>query len=653
MKRDSRQPRVVIEQLSPRIGVGRHPVKRRLGDSLEVGADIYTDGHDLIGARIRYRPPGESRWQYAPLRYHYEPDRWTGSLVLDSLGRWTFEVEAWPDVFGTWRADLRKRLEAGQNVRQELLVGAALLERAAASARRPRKQILAIARRARDPDSDVETRIDVLLAEDLLELVAGPLEPAQLARSTPLLEVTVDRERGSVGAWYEMFPRSQSPVPGVHGSFADAERRLSEIAELGFDVVYLPPIHPIGRTHRKGPNNTPGASETDPGSPWAIGGPEGGHTAVNPELGDLEDFEHFVQAAKRLGIEVALDYALQCSPDHPWVREHPEWFQKRPDGSIHYAENPPKKYQDIYPLDFWCEDREALWAACRDIFLFWMERGVRIFRVDNPHTKPFAFWEWCIREVQREHPDVVFLAEAFTRPKRMYGLAKVGFTQSYTYFTWKNTWWELHDYMRDLTTTDVAEYFRPNFFVNTPDILHEYLQRGGRPAFRVRLLLAGTLSPSYGIYSGFELCENTPARVGSEEYLDSEKYQIVQRDWNAPGHIKDDIAALNRVRRESPALQHLTNLAFLDTSNREILCYRRYAPGNELLIAVNLDPRAPQEALVEVPLEKLGLGPDQSYRLVDLLTGEEYTWRGPKGYVRLDPRERPGHVFRIDTRGRP
>ena len=484
----------------------------------------------------------------------------------------------------------------------------------------------------------------------LLALMEAHLAPLDLTAADRELGVWVDRERARFASWYEMFPRSQVSEPGQHGTFADAERALPRIADLGFDVVYLPPVHPIGVTNRKGRNNSLVAEPGDPGSPWAIGSEYGGHDAVDPRLGTIEDFDRFVQAAHRLGMEIALDYALQCSPDHPWLREHPDWFFIRPDGTIKYAENPPKKYQDIYPLNFWCEDREGLWRACRDVLLHWVNHGVRTFRVDNPHTKPFAFWEWVINEVHRAHPDVIFLSEAFTRPKRLKYLAKLGFTQSYTYFTWRNTPGEVRDYLTELTQSPAAEYLRGNLFANTPDILHEYLQRGGRPAFRVRLLLAATLSPLYGIYSGFELCENVPLKQGSEEYLHSEKYEIRVRDWNAPGNINADVARINQIRRTNPALQLYRNLTFHHSENENILFYKKSAPEgrNDLLIAVNVDPFRPHETMVHVPVDALGLHHDQSYVVEDLLTGARYTWRGSRNYVRLDPHEQPGHVLRLE-----
>jgi starch synthase (maltosyl-transferring) len=544
-------------------------------------------------------------------------------------------------------------VDAGQDVSSEVLEGAVLVDAAARSAPagEARSALKHWSAMLRDTSREASERARSALDLALLALMEQHLQPTDLTAYGRELAVWVDRERAQFAAWYEMFPRSQGTVPGGHGTFADAERALPRLAELGFDVVYLPPIHPVGMTNRKGRNNALTAGPDEPGSPWAIGNEFGGHTAVDPRLGTLADFEHFVDAAHRLDMEIALDYALQCSPDHPWLKEHPEWFFVRPDGTLKYAENPPKKYQDIYPLNFWCEDRENLWAACRDILFFWIEHGVHTFRVDNPHTKPFAFWEWVIDAVHAAHPDVIFLAEAFTRPKRMKYLAKLGFTQSYTYFTWRNTTWELREYLTELTQSPMVEYFRGNLFTNTPDILHEYLQRGGRPAFRARLLLAATLSPLYGMYSGFELGENVPLRPGSEEYLDSEKYEIRIRDWNAPGNIAADIAAINRIRRENRALQLYANLTFHHSENDQVLFYKKSAPGfggrNDLLIAVNVDPTRAHESMVHVPLDALDLAPDVPYVVEDLLTGARYTWRGSRNYVRLDPKLQVGHVLRV------
>jgi starch synthase (maltosyl-transferring) len=589
--------------------------------------------------------------------YDFNSDRWTGGFPLETIGMWTYTVDGWTDRFGTWRGELATKTGAGQDVSSELLEGANLVEAAERRTRfgQARKALAEAAARLRDTSVSVAERTQLALAPQLAALMEENLPPDDLTSYDRELSLWVDRDRARFAAWYEMFPRSQSPVPDRHGTFADAERSLPRIAELGFDVIYLPPIHPVGVTERKGPNNTLNGGPEAPGSPWAIGSAEGGHTAVDPRLGTLADFEHFVETTHRLGMEVALDYALQCSPDHPWLTEHPDWFFIRPDGTIKYAENPPKKYQDIYPLNFWCEDREGLWNACLDILRFWIERGVTTFRVDNPHTKPFAFWEWIIAQVHRDRPDVIFLAEAFTRPKRMKHLAKLGFTQSYTYFTWRNTAAELRDHLTELTQGPMREYFRGNLFANTPDILHEYLQTGDRPAFRVRLLLAATLSPLYGIYSGFELCENVPLMEGSEEYLHSEKYQIRVRDWSAPGNINEDIATINLIRREHRALQLYTNLTFHHSENDHVLFYRKSAPEgldgldgvDHLLIAVNIDPHHAQETMVHVPIDVLELGPDDAYVVEDLLTGARYTWRGTRNFVRLDPAVQAGHVLRV------
>ncbi len=642
-------PKVVIDRVAPTVDDERHPVKRVVGDRFVVTADISKDGHDLIAARVRHRRPGERTWRFAPMTYDYDSDSWSASFRVDTLGSWTYAVEAWTDVFGSWRAEIEKKSAAGADLASELLEGAALVAEAAGRARgSEERRLTAVAERLRDPSTSFEERARIALDPGLRSLMGGLADLSDATRSGSEYALVVDRERARFAAWYEMFPRSQAAVPGRHGTFADAEHRLTALAALGFDVVYLPPIHPIGRTHRKGKNNSLECGPDDVGSPWAIGSDEGGHTAVHPDLGSLADFDHFVRAANELGLEVALDYALQCSPDHPWAKSHPEWFFIRPDGTIKYAENPPKKYQDIYPLNFACDDWPALWEACKDVFRFWIGHGVRTFRVDNPHTKPFAFWEWVIAEIKREFPDVVFLAEAFTRPKRMKALAKLGFTQSYTYFTWRNTALELREYLTELTQTEVAEYLRGNLFANTPDILHEYLQKGGPPAFRVRLLLAATLSPLYGIYSGFELCENTPLRPGSEEYLNSEKYELRFRDWNAPGNLNRELALVNRIRRENVALQLLTNLTFEDSENEQILFYRKSAPGNELLLVVNLNPFQAEATMVHVPLAALGIGTDEPFEVEDLLTGVRYTWRGVRNYVRLDPGVgQAGHVLRV------
>ena len=643
-------PRLVIETLTPQLDGGRYPIKRLLGKVVDIGVNIFKDGHDLIAAHILYRPVGATEYRTAPLAYHFDVDRWFGSFKADRLGRWEYTVEAWPDRYGTFRSDLGKRLNAGQDVRSELLEGAEILLKLSRFLKGDAaKRIKDAAQKLADAELSLEERLRVAFADDVLETVRVPLVPGDATRLTPL-PLIVDRTEAGFSAWYELFPRSQGKVPGQHGTFADTAARLPEIAAMGFDVIYLPPIHPIGVAHRKGRNNSVTCEPHDVGSPWAIGGKEGGHDAVHPELGTIEDFDRLVKEAAELGIEIALDYALQCSPDHPWVKSHPNWFFVRPDGTLRYAENPPKKYEDIYPINFWSDDRENLWKACRDIVLYWVQHGVKIFRVDNPHTKPLAFWEWMIADVQREHPDTIFLSESFTRPNRMKALGKLGFTQSYTYFTWKNNSWELRDYLNELTKTEMVEYYRPNFFANTPDILHEYLQHGGRSAFRIRLVLAATLSPIYGIYSGYELCENVAVKPGSEEYLDSEKYEIRVRDWNAPGNIKQDVSKLNRIRAENAALHELGNFEPVASDFDGIFAYRKHAPGNELLVIVNLDPHQAHETMVDVPLAAMGIDANEPYEVNDLLTGARYTWRGARNYVKLDPSERVAHLFRVTRR---
>ena len=681
-------------------------MKRIVGDVVSVGADVIKDGHDQVMARLLVRPPGETEWQTHPLRYDFDNDRWYGSFTVDRIGAWTYTIEAWADHFGTWRSGLRKKVDAGVEVHVELMEGAQFARSAARRAKGEDRTALNDAARVLDGKGEQtpEARIRLALSDEFARLVHESLAPTDLTRYRHELPLRVDRERGRFGAWYELFPRSQNPS-GAHGTFADTEARIPRLAELGWDVIYLPPIHPIGRTFRKGRNNSLTPLPDDVGSPWAIGSEEGGHDAIHPQLGTVEDFERLVRTANEYGMEIALDYALQCSPDHPWVREHPDWFHIRPDGSIQYAENPPKKYQDIYPINFWCADRENLWNACRDVLLYWVARGVKIFRVDNPHTKPLAFWEWAIAEVQRDHPDVIFFAEAFTRPKRMKALAKLGFTMSYTYFTWKNAGWELREYVEELTQSPMVEYYRGNFFANTPDILNEFLVHGGRAAFRVRLLLAATLLPSYGIYSGYELFENVPVRPGSEEYMDSEKYQIRPRDWEAPGNLNADIQLINGIRREHRALQLYGNITFHLSENPQVLFYRK-APSEPLLqwgigsekaqevpsgvlnggvtanaavagngggngtgaaratrnggnggaspqtadifVVVNVDPHRAQETMVHVPLGDLGIGEDEPYEMHDLLTGARYTWRGARNYVRLEPPTQVGHLFRLE-----
>ena len=640
-------PAIVVECVSPVVDGGRYPAKRVVGDETRIGADIFKDGHDRLAAQVLYCGPGGSSWRHVPMTYVFDDDRWYGTVRLDQVGLWRFTVEAWIDRFGTWRGELVKRVEAEQDVASELLEAAEMVHDATMHARGDDFAALdAAARLLRDGGAPMERRIEAALDERLLALMQAHDPKHGRTAADAEYSLRVDPPDAAFAAWYELFPRSTASEPGRHGSFRDAAAALPRIADLGFDTVYLPPIHPIGRTHRKGRNNSLTPAPDDVGSPWAIGNEHGGHKAVAPELGTLDDFRAFVTAARGHGLEVALDYALQCSPDHPWVKEHPEWFFIRPDGTIKYAENPPKKYQDIYPLNFWCDDRAALWEACRDVLLFWVATGVRVFRVDNPHTKPFSFWEWVIGEVQRRHPDVIFLAEAFTRPKRMKNLAKLGFTQSYTYFTWRNSAAELREYVEELAGP-VSDYMRGNFFANTPDILHEYLQRGGPPAFRIRYLLAATLLPIYGIYSGFELYENVAVREGSEEYLDSEKYQIRQRQFGGSDSLDDLMRTVNRIRRENPALQEYANIRFHDSGHDDVLWFTKLAWGNDLIIAVTTNCEEPLNVRLPIPRDVIGAGEGESVVVEELLTGRRSRWAGVSVKLLLDPAELPARIFRI------
>ncbi|HSU83357.1 MAG TPA: maltotransferase domain-containing protein, partial [Thermoanaerobaculia bacterium] len=577
-------------------------------------------------------------------------------FTVSEQGRWLYSVVGWVDHFKTWRRDLRKRVDAGQDVALDLRVGAALVREAGQRAAQARKKadarVLEGLAEDLEADKDQEVRLLLALDDELAALMDRYADRRFATTYSHELGVVVDRVKARFSTWYEMFPRSCGPA-GRHGTFRDCEKRLRYIAEMGFDVLYLPPIHPIGTAFRKGKNNSLTPEPDDVGSPWAIGSEEGGHKAVDPRLGTLADFRRFLKKAAEHGLEIALDLAYQCSPDHPYVREHPEWFRKRPDGTIQYAENPPKKYQDIYPFDFETEAWRELWRELKSVVDFWVKEGVRIFRVDNPHTKAFPFWEWLIGEVKREHPDVLFLAEAFTRPKIMYRLAKLGFTQSYNYFPWRNQRWELVEYFTELSQTEVKEYFRPNLWPNTPDILTEPLQIGGRPMFVQRLILAATLGASYGIYGPpFELMEHLPRERGSEEYLDSEKYQLRQWDLDRPDSLREMIALVNRVRRENPALQADHSLRFHEAENEQILCYSKAAGDNLIVVAVSLDPHYTQASWIELDLEEMGLAPDQQFQVHDLLTGARYLWHGSRNFVQIDPHQVPAHVFRVRRRVR-
>jgi len=641
--------RIQIENLYPEVDCGRHPAKRIQGETFEVWADIFRDGHDVLGAALLHCAPGADIWSRIPMRHH-DNDRWVGQVALGRVGRHAYCIEAWTDRFESFRREFLAKRDAGAELGNELLEGRALLVAALGQAPRPCRRGLERALACFDAASPAG-RAALLLDAGLREAMAEAGLVADRTRHPRVLELVVDRPAARFAAWYEMFPRSQGTDPARSATFEDCIRRLPEIEAMGFDVLYFVPIHPIGRINRKGRNNAVAAEPGDPGSPYAIGAAEGGHTAIHPDLGTLADFRRLVAAAADRGLEVALDFATQCAPDHPWLREHPDWFTFRPDGTVKYAENPPKKYQDIVNPDFYGPDAAGLWRALKEVLLFWIAAGVRTFRVDNPHTKPVPFWEWLIREIQAEHPDVVFLAEAFTRPKMMKALAKVGFTQSYSYFTWRNAKQELTDYLVELTQTECREYLRPNFFTNTPDILPPILQSGGRPAFQMRLVLAATLSSVYGIYNGFELCE-ADAIPGTEEYRNSEKYEYKVWDWDRPGNIKDYVARLNRARRENPALQEFLNLRFYACSSDRILFYGKMTAdrSNMVFVAVNLDPAAAHEGTIELPLDVMGIGPEEEYRVDNLMTGDRWAWRGPRHALRLDPATDPAALLRVSRR---
>ena len=636
--------RIAIEDIYPAVDCGRWPVKRIVGDTLEVWSDIFRDGHDVLGAALLYRRADKTCWRSAPM-HHFDNDRWVGQVVLEEVGRHVYTIEAWTDRFASWRADTMKKRAAGDNIATDLVEGVDLVRSALARANAEDRAVIErlLGEYAVD---DAKPSAGALLSEPLAEMMARTPVRADVTRCAQEFQIVVDRPIARFGAWYEMFPRSQGRLPGQSATFDDCITRLPAIAALGFDVVYLPPIHPIGRINRKGRDNSVTSTSSDPGSPYAIGAAEGGHDAVHPELGGIEGFRRFVAAARAHGLEVALDFAVQAAPDHPWVKSHPEWFLFRRDGTIKYAENPPKKYQDIVNLEMAGPSHEPLWQALSDVILHWIAEGVHIFRVDNPHTKPLPFWEWLIREVQDRHPGTIFLAEAFTRPKPMRALAKAGFTQSYTYFTWRTGKEELTDYALELAYGPASDYLRPNFFTNTPDILSPYLQTGGRPAFIVRLTLAATLSPTYGIYNGFELCE-AAAVPGTEDYLHSEKYEFKVWDWDRAGHIRDWIAGINRIRRDNPAMHRIETLRFHHANDDHVLCYSKATPdrGNVVLVAVNLDPFATREAELRLSLDELGIGSEETVTLVEPLTGAEQRWRGAVQRVRLDPSINPVAIY--------
>lgn len=647
----SRPDTVVISNLSPVVECGRFPTKRVVDESILVEADIFKDGHDVLVAVVGWRETGKKAWTEAPM-FALENDRWSASLNFPETGRYEINVAAWADDFLTWVHDFERRLTGDQeDFSTEIEEGRVILNNAAIRA--------ATGKAGKDAEAIEELTTKLMKTDplevpalvndpDILSLLARWPDRSLATNAASPIDVVIETKLSSFSAWYEFFPRSAEGIEGKHSTLRDCLPRIEEAKEMGFDIVYFPPIHPIGKTFRKGKNNTVTCEPDDVGSPWAIGAKEGGHREVHPDLGTVEDLARLVSEARDRGIEIALDFAIQCSPDHPYVSEHPEWFFHRPDGSIKYAENPPKKYQDIYPINFHCDEWQELWNELRDVVLFWMQQGVRVFRVDNPHTKPVSFWKWLIAEVHAVDPTIIFLSEAFTRPKMMQTLGKVGFTQSYTYFTWRHSKEELTEYVTELTKGHMRDYYRANFWPNTPDILDYDLQNAPPSAFKIRAALAATLSSSWGIYSGYELCENTPL-PGREEYLDSEKYQLKTRDWNAPGNIKPFLTRLNQARRDCPALQSYANIEFIPADNDKIIAYRKWSDDgrSHAVIIVNLDPVTRQDSNIHLPLEEMGLPADQPFAVDDLIYEETYEWRESTNFVALDPRTKPVHVFRV------
>lgn len=636
---------VIIEHVWPELDGGRYPIKREVGDTLEVSADIFKDGHDKLAAVIRYRRWDETEWHETPMRY-VDNDRWAGAFYLPENTKYVYTIQAFPDDYATWVDEVQKKLGAGVDIHLEIQEGLHLIREVLGNASRTDQEQLEAAIQEAESAPAPAHAARILTDPDIAAIMTRNAS-RRFAQTYPKeLVVTVDRVRARFAAWYEMFPRSAGTVPGKSGTFQDVIKQLPRIQAMGFDTLYFTPIHPIGRTNKKGRNNTLHGGPDDPGVPYAIGNEFGGHDAVDPNLGTLDDFDELVRQAEAHGLEIALDLAVQASPDHPWIKEHPEWFHIRPDGSIRYAENPPKKYEDVHPVNFQTEHWRELWEEIKRIVLFWVDHGVKAFRVDNPHTKPTIFWEWLINEVQREHPEIIFLSEAFTRPKVMKALAKAGFTQSYSYFTWRNTKAELTEYFTELTQHEEREYMRANLFTNTHDILPYILQQGGRPAFMMRVLLAATLSSVYGIYSGYELCENT-AIHGREEYLNSEKYEYKVWDWDRPGNIVPYITRINQIRHEHPALQEYDNLRFYQAENPQIICYGKMTPDKSdiIVIAVNLDPFNTHDSWIYLPLNEFGIPDDEPFQAVELLSGETYTWTGSRQYVRLVPETHPGQVF--------
>ena len=657
MKELEGQKRVTIENVHPQIDCGKYPIKRTVGERITVTADIFVDGHDKVSAALLYRKVksvkskrgGESRWMEIPMSFKNN-DRWEASFVPDSQGMYEYTIKGWIDYYGTWLDGLKKKFDAGQDVSVELLIGADIMENSQDRVTTAQKKKLKVWI-DHFSNGNPEKAVSEALSPDALTVMYNAQEHSFTRTYHRTLRVEVERKKALFSAWYEFFPRSTAQEEGRHGTFKDCEQIIPEISRMGFDVIYLPPIHPIGEKFRKGRNNALNAAKDDPGSPWAIGGKEGGHKAIHPQLGTMDDFVQLVKTANDHGIEVALDFAIQCSPDHPYVKEHPDWFKWRPDGTIQYAENPPKKYQDVLPVNFETEDWENLWIELKSIVEFWIDKGVTIFRVDNPHTKPFSFWEWMIAEVRKKYPDTIFLAEAFTRPRIMEQLAKIGFNQSYTYFTWRNNQEELQEYMNELTRSDMREYFRPNFWPNTPDILPISLEHKDEPAFIIRLILAATLSSNYGIYGPvFEYGINEPY-PGKEEYIDNEKYEIKHWDWKKTTKTKEVITKINKIRKENKALQSTWHIEFAATDNTQLFCYAKADQDkeNKMIIVVNLDPVFAQSGWVRIPFEYLELSMGQPFVVHDLITGSKYTWQNEWNYVELHPSSMPAHVFVVET----
>ncbi len=652
LTKESGRKRVLIEYVGPQVNAGLFPIKRIVGETVDVNAVIFSDGHDRIRAELLYQTKSGIDYQTKEMNYIIN-DEWSCSFRINELKNYYYTVRAWLDHFETWREDLRKKVNASQKIDIDLIIGSEMIEAAGERAKGDDANKLKLISQQLRSSNAIQRSVEIALSDELEEMMDKYPDKANAVTYSKELTVSVNRQRAQFSSWYELFPRSAG-LGTEHGTFADCERLLPDIRKLGFDVLYLPPIHPIGKTNRKGINNSAACTDNDPGSPWAIGSKHGGHKAIHPKLGGMDDFHKLVESAKQNDIEIAIDLAFQCSPDHPYVTEHPEWFRWRPDKTIQFAENPPKKYEDILPLNFETEHWQELWEELKSVVLFWINHGIRIFRVDNPHTKPFGFWQWLIGNIKKQYPEVIFLSEAFTRPKLMQRLAKLGFDQSYTYFTWRNTKYELQQYLTELTKSEMVEYMRPNFWPNTPDILPQYLQYGQRPGFIIRLVLAATLSSNYGIYGpAFELCVDD-ALEGKEEYLNSEKYEI--KDWNrnAPGNIRAVVERVNRSRKENPSLQQNRHLSFYEINNNMIMVYGKMTDdlSNVTIMVVNLDPYHKQSGMLHLPLEQLGIDPDQPYLLHDLLSNDKYIWQSSPNYIELDPHIMPAHILKLYKRMR-